>query len=214
MSLQRHWLHRLLLPLLLLVTANTMAEDAPYAAGIDYGVVTPPLPRAAAEGVQVLELFWYGCPHCFQLEPHLERWLATKPAAAQFERMPAIFSNPTWRLHAQAFYTAEVLGVSEKLHGAMMTAIHLRKRPLNSAAQLRQFFIEQGVEGERFDRTFNSFAVQMKVNRAADITRRAGIDGVPAVIVAGKYRATGGMAGSYANMFAIIDHLVAKEAAE
>lgn len=183
-----------------------------YSEGIDYARVNPPLPTEGESGIQVLELFWYGCPHCYQFEPHLAEWLKSKPAAANFVRLPAIFNTPRWRLHAQAFYTAEALGVLDKVHGALFEAMHKEKRKLDTKEELERFFQEQGVDPETFRKTFESFTVQTKTNRAADLTKRSGIEGVPAVVVAGKYRVDASMAGSHRNMIEIINYLVAKEA--
>lgn len=189
------------------------AVNDDYAAGIDYDEVVPPLPGAADGKVLVVELFWYGCPHCFQFDPHLNMWLKRKPANVEFVRIPAIFNNPAWRLHAQAYYTAEVLGALDKIHDALFDAMHVKRQRMNTKSALREFFVAQGVAAEAFDATFESFAVQSKVNRAADLTVKYGIDGVPAMAVQGKYRIGGRMAGSYENMIKLVDAMVARESA-
>jgi len=207
MKRYRSWL----LVLLWLPFAVVFAEEERFDEGIDYAVVTPAMPVDSVQGVQVTELFWYGCPHCFQFEFYLSEWRENKPEGVVLTRVPAILNNPRWRLHAQAFYTAEVLGVLDKVHEPLFNAMHRQKRRLDTPEQLEAFFTEQGVDPEAFRTAFNSFAVQAKANRAVDLTKRSGIEGVPAVVVAGKYRVDGPMAGSYRRLIEIVNYLIAKE---
>jgi thiol:disulfide interchange protein DsbA len=190
---------------------SSAAIDADYAEGIDYATVVPPLAGATGGKVKVVELFWYGCPHCFQFDPHLHNWLESKPANVEFERIPAIFNNPTWALHARAYYTADVMGVLDKVHEALFDAMHVKKQRLNSKAALREFFISRGIDGKEFDATFDSFAVNGLVRQAAQLTKQYDISGVPMMAVQGKYKVGGRMAGSYENMIRIVDFLVKKE---
>ncbi len=191
------------------------AEETEYNEGIDYQLISHPQPVPNDGTVEVVEMFWYGCPHCYHLEPLLKNWVKKKPAKVNFIRIPAVFNKPEWQLHATAFYTAEVLGKGEKMHTPLFDAIHLKNRPLNTEDQLMQFFAENGVSNDEFRNTFDSFSVQAKVQRAADLTRKYEISGVPTIIVNGKYRVDGGMAGgSYENMLKIVDFLVRKEMKE
>jgi thiol:disulfide interchange protein DsbA len=199
-----------MLPALMLST-GVSAED--YTVGEDYALVTPALPGGSDGKVQVVELFWYGCPHCFQFEPYVSDWEKGKGENVEFVRIPAIFNNPRWRLHASAYYTAEVLGVLEKFHGPFFNAIHTARQRMADKASIAEFFAGIGVSNEEFESTFDSFAVQAKVRRAADLTQRYGISGVPSMAVDGKYLVDGPMAKSYENMIRIVDALVAKEAA-
>lgn len=195
------------------VAAAPAVSADEYAEGVNYAAVVPPVPGATDGKVKVVELFWYGCPHCFQFDPTLEAWLKSKPANVEFERIPAIFNNPAWELHARAYYTADVMGVLDKVHEALFDAIHVKKQRLNTKEALHDFFVSRGIDGGEFDATFDSFAVSGLVRNAAQLTKQYGIDGVPAMAVQGKYRVGGGMAGSYENMMRIVDHLVAKESA-
>lgn len=198
--------------LLFLAPAMAMAAAEPeFNEGIDYQPLSRALPVAGDGTVEVVELFWYGCPHCYHFEPHLKGWLKRKPSKVNFIRIPAIFNSPEWQLHATAFYTAEALGKGEQIHTPMFDAIHQKNRPLRNRQQLMEFFAEQGVSSEDFNNTFDSFAVQAKVQRAADLTRKYEVSGVPTVIVNGKYRTDGPMATSYENLVKIIDHLVRQE---
>jgi thiol:disulfide interchange protein DsbA len=182
-----------------------------YDEGFDYQRIAPPLPTDTPGKVEVVELFWYGCPHCFRFEPIVERWLESKPDDVAFKRVPAIFRD-SWAPLARAYYTAEALGVLDRLHMALFEAIHLKRRNLNSEGALRTFFQEHGVSGEDFDRTYRSFAVESKVRRAMDLTRRYGINGVPSMVVDGKFRTDGTLAGGLDEVPKIVDHLVATEA--
>lgn len=195
------------------------AEEAPtadYAEGIDYAVVMPPLAGGTDGKVKVVELFWYGCSHCFQFEPHIHKWLENKPANVEFERIPAVFKkdgvpNPGWEIHARTYYTAQSMGVLEKIHTPLFDAIHVKKQRLYTQDALRALFVAQGVNGDEFDATFNSFMVTGMVAKAVRLTEQYGIDGVPSLAVQGKYRVSGSMAGSYGDMLKITDFLVAKE---
>ncbi|WP_455365165.1 thiol:disulfide interchange protein DsbA/DsbL, partial [Kaarinaea lacus] len=188
-----------------------LALAAPtYKEKIHYERVLPAQPTTTGDKVEVVEMFWYGCPHCNNLEPYVNRWLKKKPAQAEFVRMPAIF-RPEWELHARAYYTAEILGVLEKTHAAMFEAIHQQKRRLNTDAEIQKLFAEHGVSAEDFNRVFRSFAVEAKIRRAKDMSERYGIRGVPALIVNGKYRTGARLAGGNANIFRVVDYLVAQE---
>ncbi|QEP43411.1 thiol:disulfide interchange protein DsbA/DsbL [Ectothiorhodospiraceae bacterium BW-2] len=187
------------------------AEEEEFIEGIHYERVTPPLPGGSAGKVEVIELFWYGCPHCFTFEPKLAAWKKRKADYIEFISVPAIFNNPLWQLHATAFYTADILGVEGQLHEALFRALHVTKRPLKTEQQLRDFFIEHGIKGEAFDKTFNSFSVRAKTARAADLSKKSGINGVPAVVVNGKFRIDGPLAGGYDNLLKIVDRLAEQE---
>jgi thiol:disulfide interchange protein DsbA len=200
----------LLLPTLALAAGGNAKE---YTAGEDYTVINPALPGGSDGKVQVVELFWYGCPHCFQFEPYMHDWEKSMPDNVEFVRIPAIFNNPRWKLHAAAYYTAEVLGVMDKFHAPFFSAIHTGKQRMASKEAVAEFFAGIGVDSEAFDTTFDSFAVQTKVRRAADLTKKYGISGVPSMAVDGKYLVDGPMAKSYENMIRIVNALAEKEAA-
>ncbi|MGM0595237.1 MAG: thiol:disulfide interchange protein DsbA/DsbL [Pseudomonadota bacterium] len=199
----------LALPVMLIASAPAKAQE--FSAGTDFALVSPALPAGGAGKVEVVELFWYGCPHCYQFEPLLKEWLAEKPANVEFVRIPAIFNRASWKLHAHAYYTAEVLGVMEQFHKPFFDAIHQQGKRLNTQEAIRQFFDGIGVDGDTFDKTFESFAVQAKVRRAADLTRQSGITGVPSIMVNGKYRTGGSMSKTFPRMIEITEALVEKE---
>ena len=207
----RPWL--LLAPLLLLLPLAGIAETGEYEEGFNYVRVSPPANTHVAEGkVEVVELFWYGCPHCYTFEPHVTEWLKNKPEAAQFVRMPAVL-NPHWEPHARAFYAAELLGVGEELHAKLFDEIHKNKRRLRSEDEIVRFYVQNGVDEAKFREAYGSFAVQTKVRQAARLGRQYQATGVPTVIVNGKYRTNATMAGGYRQMIDIINLLVAQESA-
>ena len=190
--------------------AITPGFAASYVAGQHYENVTPPQPTSTKDQVEVVELFWYGCPHCYRLEPYVQRWLKRKPANVKFVRMPGMF-RPSWESHARAYYTAEILGVVDKVHEPMFEAIHEQKRRMDDEAAIMALFTQHGVAENDFKRVFRSFAVETKLRRAKDMGHRYGARGVPAMIVNGKYRTGAQEAGGNANVFKVVNHLVKQE---
>lgn len=198
--------------LLLPLAALAVDPTEEFSEGFQYQRINPGEPTNVAPGkVEVVEMFWYGCGHCYAFEPHLHEWLKRKPANVEFVRIPAIFNSKVWRLHAQAYYTAELLGLTDKIHGPLLEAIHKEKKKLESEEALADFFAGYGVDKKTFKDTMSSFAVQVKVNRAERLTQRYGLTGVPTIIVAGKYRTEGSLAGSYQGMLNVVNYLAAEE---
>jgi len=181
---------------------------------LNYQLVTPPVPTLSQlpGRVEVVEMFWYGCPHCLHFEPILSTWVQHRPANVDFIRIPAIFQD-AWEPLARAFYTAEVLGILDRIHDPLFQAVQVQHRKLDSDETLRTFFVEQGVTAENFDRVFRSFGVETRVRRAKDLSRRYGIDGVPSIIVNGTYRTSGTLTGGLEKIPPVIDALIQKESA-
>jgi len=180
--------------------------------GVQYQVIKNAQPTASEDKIEVLELFWYGCPHCYHLESELDTWLKNKPDDIVFVRVPAIL-GPSWELYARAFYTAELLGVADKIHKPLFDRIHKEKKPIRNLQQLKDFFIAQGVSAQDFDDTYKSFAVITKTNRAKQASSLYGISGVPALVVNGKYRTSAREAGGNREILEVVDFLVEKERA-
>jgi thiol:disulfide interchange protein DsbA len=180
--------------------------------GTNYIRLSPTQPTSSSPTfVEVAEVFWYGCPHCYAFEPTLKAWNASqKPGYVNFVRIPAVW-NPLLRLHARAFYTAAELGKGEEMHDAFFKAIHVEHNPLDSEEKLAEFFARFGVDGDTFKRTFDSFAVQEKMQRADELNRRYRIDSVPSLVVNGKYVTNGGMVASYDDMLVLVNELAASE---
>ncbi|MCU7875433.1 MAG: thiol:disulfide interchange protein DsbA/DsbL [Candidatus Thiodiazotropha sp. (ex. Lucinoma kazani)] len=200
------WINRLfiLLPLLFINAVN-----AEWGEGWD--PIDPPVATTASEGkVEVIEFFWYGCPHCYHMEPQLEEWLKNKPENVEFIRVPAPL-NSKWTVHAQFFYAAEILGLTEKLHNPLFSAIHDKKRKLYDKDSLIDFAVEHGADRQQFIDALNSFGVYVKVQNARKLGQRYQLDGVPAIGINGKYKTSGSLAGTYSKMFEIVTQLVSKE---
>lgn len=204
---------KLFMTLILSVFLNNMALAA-IDEGIEYKRVSPAQPTITKDKIEVVELFWYGCPHCYHFEPQLNKWLKNKPDNVVFLRIPAVF-NPTWALHARAFYAATSLGLFEdgkhEFHDAFFEEIHEKKKRLKNKKELQKFFARFGVSAEDFNNTFDSFAVNTKVNRATTLSKRYKLDGVPTIIVNGKYRTDGPLAGGRKGMIKVLDFLIKKE---
>ncbi len=187
------------------------AGDGFYVEGIQYERISPAVPTHVAPGkVEVVELFWYGCPHCFRFEPYIAKWLAHKPEAAEFVRIPATL-NPGWVTHARIYYTLETLGELERLHMVFFQAIHDQNRRFRDLSSVARFFAQNGVDEKRFIDAYNSLAVQTKLGQAQRLTREYGARGVPTVVVNGKYRTTATLAGGYDEVLKVVDYLVAQE---
>ncbi len=183
-----------------------------FQAGKHYTILTPAQPTSVGpDQVEVVEVFWYGCPHCYTLEPFAERWAkSTKPEGTEFVKMPAAL-NPNWQVHARLFYAAETLGVLDKVHGDIFREIHVNRNPLNTEDLMVAFFDQHGVSREDFLEAWNSFAVETNLKRAGSIVRRYRLTGVPAVVVNGKYVTGADKAGGNEAVFEVVNFLVEKE---
>lgn len=160
-------------------------------AGDDYSVLQPAQPVDTPPGkIQVNEFFWYGCPHCYALEPRLERWTAKLPADAVFQPVPAIFSQG-WVPDAQVFYAFEALGVRKRLQLPFFNAIHQDHLRVNDKAAFEQWLRRHDVDPDKFGQVVTSFGVQSAVRRAADMTVAYRIEGVPTLAVQGRYTVSG-----------------------
>lgn len=177
---------------------------------VGYELVTPAQPTHDASKVEVIEFFWYGCPHCFDFEPTLAKWVKSLPKNVEFIRQPAVFSD-LWGKHAKAYYTAEALGVVEKVHQDFFDTIQIKKEHLETEEQLAKFFAAHGVAEADFKKAYNSFPVDMKVRQASVTAGKYGISGVPAIVINGKYKTSGPLAGSHEKMIEIMDKLIAQE---
>ena len=180
------------------------------AESLGYETLTPAQPTQNPDKIEVIEFFWYGCPHCYTLEPAMEKWLKTKPANVEFIRQPAVFSD-LWGKHAKAYFVAEALGVVDKVHADLFDAIQNKKQKLTSEDQLAKFFVAHGVDETEFRNTYNSFLIDAKLRQAKAMGPRYGITGVPAIIINGKYKTTGPLAKSQENMIEVMNRLIQQE---
>jgi thiol:disulfide interchange protein DsbA len=196
----------------LAAATSTPATSERFKEGTHYKKIVPAQPTTAPPGkVEVLEVFWYGCPHCFELDSAIESWRKKgKPAYIEFARLPAMW-NDSLRTHARLYYATESLGKLDELHSALFREIHVKNDPLNTLGQMQAFFKQQGVGPEDFQKAFASFGVESKLQRADFLNRRYTISSVPVVVVNGKYVTDLQMAGGEKELFDIIDELAAHE---
>ena len=206
----------LILPVLMLLSGAALADTTSFQEGINYEAVTPAQPTEAKPGeVEVIEFFWYGCPHCFAVEPYLEAWLKSKPKGVAFRRIPAAMPNSEFYTDAQAYFTAQILGIGDKIHEPFFNAIHLDGNGAlrDDVDALRAFFGKFGVAPKDFDATWSSFAVQTRMAEAQQIAARYGIEGVPTIIVNGKWKTGAGYQMGYPDIVKCVQFLVDKEKA-
>lgn len=192
--------------------ASKSPTSAKFKEGTNYQKLVPAQPTSVGPGkVEIVEVFWYGCGHCYALDPALESWQAkNKPAYVEFVRVPAMW-NETLRIHARVFYTAELLGKLDELHTPIFREIHNEGNGLNTVEKITAFFREHGVSSDEFQKAFSSFAVESKMQRADFLNRRYRIDSVPAFIVGGKYKTDVGMAGGESQLLQLLGELAASE---
>ena len=175
-----------------------------------YKELPSPQPTRTGNKIEVLEIFWYGCPHCYNFEPVIEKWLEEKAEYIEYIRMPGVMGK-NWLPHARAFYAAEKLGVLDKIHRPLFDAIHKEKRKIMDKKSLKKFFVAQGVNGDDFDQAFRSKEVEDNVRYAFTMGQRYAITGVPAIIINGKYVTSASMAGSFTKITDVMNTLAAKE---
>ncbi|SEK33720.1 thiol:disulfide interchange protein DsbA/DsbL [Nitrosovibrio tenuis] len=186
------------------------AARAELVEGRDYTVLSHPQPTHSDNNIEVIEFFWYGCPHCFQLHPHIKAWLKRMPKDVSFRYVPAIF-RPNWIPGAKIFYALEVLGARDRLHDKVYDAIHLDKIDLNKEDVLFDWVAKQGIDRQKFIDAYNSFSVQNQdVPRSTNMSKSYGLTGVPAVVVDGKYMTSGRMGGTPQDTIKIMDELIEK----
>lgn len=193
---------------LLLGVQTASAEE--YVAGKDYEVLPTPVITRNPDKIEVVEMFWYGCSHCFHFEPMIVKWKKGLADDVDFHPVPALW-NGTMKLHAQAFYTADALGILDQTHEAFFNAMHVEKKRFNDAESIADFFARFDIDHDTFMKTFNSFGVKSAVSLAESRGRSYRMKGTPELVVNGKYRVAGSLAGSQQNMLKVADFLIEKE---
>lgn len=189
-----------------------MTAQAAEAPAAPYVELSNPVPVAVPGKIEVVELFWYGCPHCYKFEPVINPWVEKLPSDVNFKRIPAMFGGP-WDAHGQMFLTLESMGVEHKVHSAVFKAIQEEHKKLTSPDEMAEFLATQGVDKDKFLATFNSFAIKGQVNQARELAKKYEITGVPTMVVNGKYRFDIGSAGGAEQALQLADKLVDKERA-
>lgn len=180
--------------------------------GQHYVELQKPVPVSQPGKIEVVELFWYGCPHCYQLEPTLNAWVEKLPADVHFTRVPALFGR-TWDIHGQLYITLDLMKVEQQVHKAVFDGIHKEGRALKDPEEMADFLAEQGVDRDAFLNTYNSFAVKGQMAKAKQLAKAYQITGVPVLIVNGKYRFDVRSAGGEQQLLQVADYLIDKERA-
>jgi len=193
----------------LLPLACSAAEEAKYKLGTHYKAVRQPQAPADPSKIEVLEVFSYSCPHCFQFEGPLDQWLSKKPADVNFLRLPHTLGSPAGIIRNKAFYAADMLGVFGKFHRALFGAIHGQGKMMASVEEVRALFVAQtGLKAEDFDGAYSGFAVDSRYRMAENAIREMGIASVPTLVVEGKYAVSPRAGGGFTEMLAVVDHLI------
>jgi len=187
--------------------AAGLAQAQPTA-GVEYRELSAPQPADAVDKIEIIEFFWYGCPHCYNFEPVIEPWAKKLPKDTQFRRVPAIF-NDEWEQGARAYYALEAIGEGQRLHKPLFDAVHTGSRlKVANEAALTEWLGKQGVDTKKFAAAYRSFSVEGKVKRAKQLTQAYKIDGVPAMAVNGKYVVITDNIKSLEQMLAVSDYLI------
>lgn len=197
-----------LLAVSLLSSAAVNAQS--WQDGTHYRTLDNPVRTATEEGVEVAEVFWYGCPHCYNFKPLAENYEENAPEYVNYVRLPAALGR-SWEPHAYAFYALEAMGELDKAHDALFEALASERRPLNDAESLADFVVQYGVDAEEFVSTYNSFGVRARVQQAQAKIRGARITGTPTMLVDGKYVTSASMAGGHENVLKVVEYLAERE---
>ena len=183
-----------------------------YEAGRHYAVLDAPVRTRDASKIEVTEVFWYGCGHCYNFEPIINAWKKTMADDVDFQRSPAMWGG-SMKLHGQAYYAAQALKVLDKVHTPLFVTLNVERKPLKAPESIAELFADYGVDKQKTLETLESFGVLSQVRQADARARSYKITGTPEVVVNGKYRVSGKMAGGQQQMIAVISYLVAKERA-
>lgn len=203
----------LLLASLFAFVAPAGAQPALYVEGVHYEVLAKPVRTADPAKIEVAEVFWYGCPHCYAFEPLISNWKEQLADDVVFVYSPGMW-NQMMETHAQIYYAAEALGALDTVHPAAFDAIHQRNNYLQTPEAVKQLFVSNGVDADEFDKAWNSFSVTSKTKQAGTRMREYGVRGVPSLVVNGKYLITaGGAVATQSDMLKVADFLVEQERA-
>jgi protein dithiol oxidoreductase (disulfide-forming) len=199
-------LQKLLLALAGLAIAVGAYAQQPLRQKLEYDLIAPQ-PTATGERIEVIEFFWYGCPHCANLQPPLEGWLKRKPADVELRRIPAVFRE-SWIPHARVYYTLEALGEVGRLHQAVYRAIHAEKDSLMTPEATAAWASRNGIEASRWLGVYNSPEIDRKIQDSRKHTIAYAIEGTPSLVVDGRYLTSSSKAESMPQVITILDGLI------
>ncbi|SFL85788.1 thiol:disulfide interchange protein DsbA/DsbL [Marinobacter zhejiangensis] len=198
---------------LMLVASFSVQAETAWVEGRHYERLENPIRTANADTVEVTEVFWYGCPHCYTLKPLVEAWETELPEGVSFTMLPAALGR-TWEVHARTFYALQALGqLNQTTNDALFDAIAGEHRPLNAPEQIAAFLADYGVDSEEFLKAYGSFGVNAQFQQAQSKVRGARITGVPAMLVNGKFKVSASTAGGHEAMLEVVDYLIEQERA-
>jgi thiol:disulfide interchange protein DsbA len=198
-----------LLGALALAPATTAFAQPQPDEGIDYKVLREPLPTSSPGKIEVLEFFWYSCPHCYHLEPHLAKWKASLPSDVVFKKVHVAFRGDTQQ---KLFYTLEALNKAEQLNARVFDEIHQRGKAMGMLMEISEWAKTQGIPVAQFESTWNSFGVQTQQKRANALVAGYKIEGVPTFGINGRYvTSPARVGGSHARALQVVNHLIAQE---
>jgi thiol:disulfide interchange protein DsbA len=201
-----------MLPLLLAMLATLLSIGLASAQQLpvldkDYRLITPAVPLDGSKKIEVVEFFYYGCSHCYDLEPALKSWLKRKPADVEFRQQPAVFRE-NWVPLTKTYFALEAMGLLPKLSDKVYAAVHEEGLGLSDEAMMSKWIAKQGVDPAKFNEAYRSFGVQNNVQRAIQTTRDYRVSGTPSIAVAGKYITSPSMTGSFERFLQVVDQLV------
>ena len=191
----------------LTLPGSARAQGAPVE-GTHYVRLSQPVPITVPAGkIEVIEFFWYGCPHCNAFEPTLEPWVKRLPNDVMFRRAPVAF-RPAYAVHQRIYYALESLGLLDNMHRKVFYAIHSDRMQLEQRDEISRFMTKNGVDAMKFMAAFDSFSVQTKSRQANDLAAAYKIDGVPAIGIQGRFYTSGSLAGTNDKALAVTDFLI------
>ncbi len=176
--------------------------------GTHYIKLGRPLQVPADGKIEVIEFFWYGCPHCNAFEPALDAWQKALPPDVAFRRVPVAFRDEPFTTHQRIYYALETLGAVPTLHRKVFAAVHVDHARLDSLSEIATWMGKNGIDAAKFSEAFNSFGVQTKAKQARQLAEAYRIDGVPALGIQGRFYTSGTLAGSAERSLAVTDYLI------
>ena len=176
--------------------------------GTHYVKLSQPGPVPADGKIEVVEFFWYGCPHCFAFEPALDAWQKKLPSDVAFRRVPVAFREEPFVAHQRLYYALESMGLVEAMHRKVFNAIHLDRLRLDKLPEISAFMAKNGVDAAKFSDAFNSFSVQTKIRQAKQLSEAYRIDGVPTLGIQARYYTSGSLAGTAERTLVVADYLI------
>ena len=193
-------------------TTSAVAQAQPQGGapveGTHYVKLAQPLPVAVPGKIEVIEFFWYGCPHCNAFEPMLDAWQKKLPADVAFRRVPVAFREEPYVAHQRIFYALDEMKLVEQMHRKVFYAIHNDRQRLDKPADIAAFMTKNGIDGAKFLEHYNGFSMQAKLAQAAQLAKAYRIDGVPSIGVQGRYFTSPSVAGSPERSLAVADWLI------